>query len=395
MKTEPFAVKNYGRVAFFPPRPLTEAEWKRMKELGVYLDVGDWFFAGPLNGDVVKTVFDTFGLEIIPAGSEYFGDIEATINYDDGKIRVWFPTRLAKDDYQDMRRKGFRWVKPEENFQAPYSASREDYLREKYGVEHLGVDDTDLLAVAESRADFYSNWADNAGSKAASAFKTAHDIGSYIPFGQPILVGHHSEKRHRRDIDRIDRNMRAGTEALGRQDHWQDRSAATISHAARRYEKRPLANRLERLEADLRKALSGRERIDALVATETDKEFFALLDAYEIWLPENLRENPWLTRPFYDAFVNRSNRWIAFLRNRIVVATALYAEVTKDDKELVFEVGGGVEWRGSGWHHIKRVNKKTVTVDDWLGCLEYKIPYQDITNSMSKAVWEGAAEKAK
>ena len=28
--------------------------------------------------------------------------------------------------------------------------------------------------------------------------------------GQPILVGHHSEKRHRRDLERIDRNMQKG-----------------------------------------------------------------------------------------------------------------------------------------------------------------------------------------
>jgi len=31
--------------------------------------------------------------------------------------------------------------------------------------------------------------------------------------GQPILVGHHSEKRHRRDLDRIHTNMRKGLDA--------------------------------------------------------------------------------------------------------------------------------------------------------------------------------------
>jgi hypothetical protein len=34
-----------------------------------------------------------------------------------------------------------------------------------------------------------------------------------IPFGQPILVGHHSEGRHRRDIGRIDGAMRRGCES--------------------------------------------------------------------------------------------------------------------------------------------------------------------------------------
>ena len=40
-------------------------------------------------------------------------------------------------------------------------------------------------------------------AEAEGAFKRERAIGSAIPMGQPILVGHHSEKRHRRDIERI------------------------------------------------------------------------------------------------------------------------------------------------------------------------------------------------
>lgn len=42
--------------------------------------------------------------------------------------------------------------------------------------------------------------ADRAEARAASAERTATRIYDIIPFGQPILVGHHSERRHRRDI---------------------------------------------------------------------------------------------------------------------------------------------------------------------------------------------------
>ena len=31
-----------------------------------------------------------------------------------------------------------------------------------------------------------------------------------VPLGQPILVGHHSEKRHRKDLTRIDDAFRQG-----------------------------------------------------------------------------------------------------------------------------------------------------------------------------------------
>jgi hypothetical protein len=38
---------------------------------------------------------------------------------------------------------------------------------------------------------------------AEGAYASAKQIADVIPMGQPILVGHHSEKRHRRDIERI------------------------------------------------------------------------------------------------------------------------------------------------------------------------------------------------
>ena len=47
---------------------------------------------------------------------------------------------------------------------------------------------------------------DRAASKAQEARATgerAHKIADMIPFGEPIKIGHHSEGRHRRDIDRI------------------------------------------------------------------------------------------------------------------------------------------------------------------------------------------------
>ncbi len=55
-------------------------------------------------------------------------------------------------------------------------------------------------------------WADKAGQRAAQRFDAARRLADGIPLGQPILVGHHSEKRHRRDLARIDGNMAKGCE---------------------------------------------------------------------------------------------------------------------------------------------------------------------------------------
>lgn len=47
---------------------------------------------------------------------------------------------------------------------------------------------------------------------ADTQFQQAHDHVAMIPMGQPILVGHHSERRHRRDLEKHDRKMRKGLE---------------------------------------------------------------------------------------------------------------------------------------------------------------------------------------
>lgn len=48
--------------------------------------------------------------------------------------------------------------------------------------------------------------------EAEGAHASAKAIGDMIPMGQPILVGHHSQRRHERDIGKIDKAMRKSVE---------------------------------------------------------------------------------------------------------------------------------------------------------------------------------------
>lgn len=56
----------------------------------------------------------------------------------------------------------------------------------------------------EARADRREDWAGSRTAKAATAFGAADlsEAQTGIPFGQPILVGHHSERGHRRVVER-------------------------------------------------------------------------------------------------------------------------------------------------------------------------------------------------
>lgn len=62
----------------------------------------------------------------------------------------------------------------------------------------------------EARIDKLRGWAGKREAKATGEFAAADSLAERFPMGQPILVGHHSEGRARRDQDRITTNMRRG-----------------------------------------------------------------------------------------------------------------------------------------------------------------------------------------
>lgn len=63
-----------------------------------------------------------------------------------------------------------------------------------------------------AKADRLRTWADAREDKAQASYSAANTLAEQIPLGQPILVGHHSEGRMRRDFKRIDNNMRRSIE---------------------------------------------------------------------------------------------------------------------------------------------------------------------------------------
>jgi hypothetical protein len=76
----------------------------------------------------------------------------------------------------------------------------------------------------EARVARRLEWAASRDQKAAAGFKRAASIADGIPFGQPILVGHHSEGRARRDQARIESGMRQGVESQNMAAHHRNKA---------------------------------------------------------------------------------------------------------------------------------------------------------------------------
>ncbi len=82
------------------------------------------------------------------------------------------------------------------------------------------------------REDRYAELADKHRKASNACYSAAKQIGDMIPMGQPILVGHHSERRHRKDIERIDNNMRASIEHDKTADYYEGKLASMRSNRA-------------------------------------------------------------------------------------------------------------------------------------------------------------------
>lgn len=83
----------------------------------------------------------------------------------------------------------------------------------------------------EAKRERYLALADKAEAESAAQYKRADlsESATGIPFGQPILVGHHSEARHRRTLERADNAMRKSIEADEKAKYYRGK-AAGVGH---------------------------------------------------------------------------------------------------------------------------------------------------------------------
>jgi hypothetical protein len=65
----------------------------------------------------------------------------------------------------------------------------------------------------ERKLEKRREWAAGRQADAAAHFQASHNIFDSIPMRQPILVGHHSERAHRRALERSDNHMHKGCES--------------------------------------------------------------------------------------------------------------------------------------------------------------------------------------
>ena len=212
----------------------------------------------------------------------------------------------------------------------------------KYGRQSYAEQIDSEIERKLEKAERYKTYAANAEARAENRSNTAKEISSYIPFGQPILIGHHSERRHRRDIERIRKNMEKSAEESEKAEYLKSRSF-DLSRAQDRLENR--------------KFIGNRIR-------DAKKEISQLSKWAEATSPRLIH----------------AQEKLKFWKNRLdKIEAKQMEEGEKIASPETIKVGDLIYYIGS-WMPVVRVNKKTVTVSHWLDIpkFHYKIAYTRI-----------------
>lgn len=192
----------------------------------------------------------------------------ATYSPDDNKLRLYASSRLDPETYARVKALGFCWAPKQELFVAPmWTPEREDLLLELAG--EIDDEDKSLVERAEERAERFDDLSEKRAGEAESARAAVSRVADGIPFGQPILVGHHSEKRARKDAERIRNGMDRAVKLWKAVGYWTDRAAGALRHAKHKERPDVRARRIKGLVSDERKRTATKEGLEKTLALWT------------------------------------------------------------------------------------------------------------------------------
>lgn len=356
--------------------------------------------------------------------------LAATYSPEDNKLRLYSSTRLDDETYARVKAAGFSWAPRQQLFVAPmWTPGRAELLIDLCG--EIGDEDKSLVQRAEERAERFENFSENRAKDAEEARKRVDSIVEHIPFGQPILVGHHSERRARKDAERIGEGMRASIKNWETSKYWTARAEAAIGAA--KYKERPdvRARRIKKIEADQRKKQRVKAEAERFIKAWSKEgltmEMAARIANHDrgnfLSASERTDGKTWPVS-FSDAtrgrcdprpkveeiaakaiqghrkIIDWADRWLNHYDNRLSYERAMLAAdggIAVDQNKP--EVGGACKCWASprgGWSTIQKVNKVSVTVlDNWgNGGRDFTrtIPFDKLTAVMSRAEVEASRE---
>lgn len=178
--------------------------------------------------------------------------------------------------------------------------------------------------------------------EATRRYETAHDAASRIPFGQPILVGHHSEKADRANRNRIENGFRKSFELQDEADRLEARAQAIANNTAIFSDDPQASEKLEEKITKLEARQDMMKKANALIR-KNDRAGLADMGFSESRIDELLTPDFCGRVGFADFELKNNNANLRRLKAR---AEQLAKQQATPDKDEDID-GVRVEWRPS------------------------------------------------
>lgn len=214
---------------------------------------------------------------------------------------------------------------------------------------------TERVTALTARAARQGDTADRLQARAAQ-------LGAGIPFGQPILIDHHSAGRDIRLRDRIDRTHRQAIEAQQVAAATTARAEAASHTTSARYSAETVANRVNHLTVELRAA---QRRLDGYSRT---------VGGYAETYPPATGPGRVRLEQLIAELTDKLGHW----------STVRAGQAATCHSRQTVRPGDLVQRRGREWHRVIRANTKTVTVASPTGGTG-TVPYTALTGHRSVA----------
>jgi len=321
----------------------------------------------------------------------------ATYDPDDDKLRI-YSGRVPDALFAALDRLGYQRAYKQGCWYAKWSPAREDAAVDLCG--EVTDEDSTVFERAQMRAERLAGYASNAARRSAEASAASARAVEGIPFGQPILVGHYSERMHRRAIERAQAAATRAYQESDRAEYWHDRAQAAATSQNVHFRPDVIKRRIKDLEAELRKHPAG--PLDETAIWRNAARFYMryvlLIPDAPVWgFDENLyNAQSDADRADIDAYavahvtVTVSNRerfrrhwemqreyWLSFLQERGCDNLAERWPIERGHWVAIAGRGGGLAWAP-----VLRVNKALGRV------ASVSIDQQQLRGTTWRRVWQ-------
>ena len=226
--------------------------------------------------------------------------------------------------------------------------------------------EADKIARQAQRVAALETKADRKEAKAEAADRRVEDAHRRLPpFGEPIKVGHHSERRHRRDADRAWNTLGKSVEAHRDADRAAQRAQAAASTTAGRYSPVTVANRIDKLQAEIRATDRSLDGYTAHRGSPYAQRIAPATGTYRDRLTAERAQQ-----------VDALTYWQGIRDQQIADGQA-----TNYGPESVSK-GAAVKIRGK-WYRVARANKKSVSVETGYSWTD-RSPWHEVQDHRAK-----------